>query len=152
MPAPFFDENEAVPAPPRCAWAPEHTNKVLPPVPDSHAEWTGCAGYLRPGSRDSHASCCMKRSAGLLLEICAKMSATQWILLQVRLIGLVGGRGPEVRRVGDQTIAQVSLGIRPKTGNTNELSWVVCDFWNHEVHSKHLPDLLPCMTVVCFLG
>ena len=74
------------------------------------------------------------------------------MLLQVRLIGLVGGRGPEVRRVGDQTIAQVSLGIRPKTGNTNELSWVVCDFWNHEVNSKHLPDLLPCMKVVCFLG
>ena len=52
--------------------------------------------------------------------------------LQVRLIGLVGA-GPEVGKVGDQTVAQVSLGIRPKTGNTNEISWVVCDFWNHEV-------------------
>lgn len=52
---------------------------------------------------------------------------------QVRLIGFVGGQGPEVRKVGDQTVAQVSLGIRPKSGNTNELSWVVCDFWNHEV-------------------
>ncbi len=54
---------------------------------------------------------------------------------QVRLIGLVGA-WPDVRRVGDQTIAQVSLGIRPKTGNTNEISWVVCDFWNHEVHTS----------------
>ena len=51
----------------------------------------------------------------------------------MRLIGFVGGQGPEVRKVGDQTVAQVSLGIRPKSGNTNELSWVVCDFWNHEV-------------------
>ena len=61
--------------------------------------------------------------------------------MQVRLIGLVGA-APDVRRVGDQTIAQVSLGIRPKTGNTNEISWVVCDFWNHEVFlNPPLPSL-----------
>ena len=58
--------------------------------------------------------------------------------MQVKLIGVVGGRGPEVRRVGDQTVAQISLGIRPKSGNTSELSWVVCDFWNHEVSSTAL--------------
>lgn len=46
---------------------------------------------------------------------------------------MVGGRGPEVRKVGDQTVALVSLGIRPKSGNTNEMSWVLCDLWNHEV-------------------
>ncbi|CAL5227476.1 g10453 [Coccomyxa viridis] len=79
MHAPFqapLGDTEAVAAPPKCSWVPDHTNKV-------------------------------------------------------RLIGLVGA-APDVRRVGDQTIAQVSLGIRPKTGNTNEISWVVCDFWNHE--------------------
>ena len=69
----------------------------------------------------------------LVLRLCLAGQVEQRYATQVKLIGVVGGRGPEVRRVGDQTVAQISLGIRPKSGNTSELSWVVCDFWNHEV-------------------
>ncbi|BDA41065.1 probable single-stranded DNA-binding protein at N-terminal half [Coccomyxa sp. Obi] len=50
---------------------------------------------------------------------------------KVRLIGIVGG-APEVRQVGDQLVAQVSLGVRPKSGNNLELTWLVVDCWNAE--------------------
>ncbi|CAL8466651.1 g6187 [Coccomyxa elongata] len=50
---------------------------------------------------------------------------------KVRLIGIVGGV-PEVRQVGDQLVAQVSLGVRPKSGNNLELTWLVVDCWNAE--------------------
>ena len=55
----------------------------------------------------------------------------QWGV-QVRLIGMVGG-APEVRQIGDQLVAQVSLGVRPKSGNNLELTWLVVDCWNAEV-------------------
>ncbi|KAK9916287.1 hypothetical protein WJX75_000940 [Coccomyxa subellipsoidea] len=50
---------------------------------------------------------------------------------KVRLIGVVGTH-PEVRQIGDQLVAQVSLGIRPKSGNNLELTWLVVDCWNAE--------------------
>ncbi len=55
--------------------------------------------------------------------------------MQVRVIGIVGGV-PEVRQVGDQLVAQVSLGVRPKSGNNLELTWLVVDCWNAEVGSS----------------
>lgn len=80
----------------------------------------------------------MQRCRDLVLRMCLAGQIQPRVAVQVKLIGVVGGRGPEVRRVGDQTVAQISLGIRPKSGNTSELSWVVCDFWNHEVSSTPL--------------
>lgn len=58
----------------------------------------------------------------------------QWDV-QVRLIGVVG-TAPEVRQIGDQLVAQVSLGIRPKSGNNLELTWLVVDCWNAEVRNS----------------
>ena len=52
--------------------------------------------------------------------------------MQVRLIGLVGSM-PEVRQIGDQTVAQVSLGVRARNQSGSELNWVIVDCWNYEV-------------------
>lgn len=57
--------------------------------------------------------------------------------MQVRLIGIVGSV-PEVRQVGDQIVAQVSLGVRARSGNNLELTWLVVDCWNAEVGSSPL--------------
>lgn len=53
---------------------------------------------------------------------------------QVRLIGVVGGV-PEVRQIGSGIVAQMSLGIRPRSKDNLELTWVVVDCWNAEVRS-----------------
>ena len=52
---------------------------------------------------------------------------------KVRLIGLVGSQ-PEVRQIGDQAIAQITLGVRGRaTSSGMELNWVTVDCWNYEV-------------------
>ena len=139
--APFqapFEGTEAVAAPPRCSWVPDHTNKVvltliyvvyklmpaMLPRQETASMPASMAGILQADMQTSRVHRCGKGAWRMMLGVLRS--------LQVRLIGLVGA-GPEVRKVGDQTVAQVSLGIRPKTGNTNEISWVVCDFWNYEV-------------------
>ena len=69
---------------------------------------------------------------------------------QVRLIGLVGSQ-PEVRQIGDQAIAQITLGVRGRaTSSGMELNWVTVDCWNYEVLAPTEPHIaMPASVLSC---
>lgn len=53
---------------------------------------------------------------------------------QVRIIGIVGNP-PEVRKIGELQVAQISLGIRSRTVDSPKIGWVTVDCWDPLVRS-----------------
>ena len=53
----------------------------------------------------------------------------------MRIIGTVGSP-PEVRQIGEQQVAQINLGIRARTQDSPDVSWVTVDCWDHEVRVR----------------